>query len=47
MEIKATNRRYRHLLSYKTYFRLDTNLAYTARLVRMAQKMNNSLDGEI
>eukprot|EP00170_Pyropia_yezoensis_P001713 contig_7317_g1717 len=43
--IHATNRRYRHLLSYKTYFLEDTCLAYPPRLVRKAHKLNKCLDG--
>lgn len=43
--IHATNRRNRHLLSYKTYFLEDTRLAYPPRLVRKAHKLNMCLDG--
>lgn len=45
MEFKAINRRYRHLLSYKTYFLLDANMVYPHRLVHKAQTMNKSLHG--
>lgn len=45
LAVQAPNRRYRRLLTYKTYFLEDTRLAYPPRLVRKAHKLNKCLDG--
>ena len=43
--IRPTNRRYHHLLSYESYFLNKTSLAYPARLVDKAHKVNRALNG--
>jgi len=43
--IRPTNRRYRHLLSYESYFVNKTSLAYPPRLVDKADKINRALNG--
>ncbi|GAB0495957.1 hypothetical protein MMPV_007267 [Pyropia vietnamensis] len=43
--MKPANRRFKRLLSYKTYFLLDTNLAYPPKLVRKAHRLNKDMDG--
>lgn len=45
LAVQAPNRRYRRLLSYKTYFLEDTRLAYPPRLVKKAYKLNKCLNG--
>lgn len=45
LAVQAPNRRYRRLLSYKTYFLADTRLAYSPRQVRKASRLNKCLDG--
>jgi len=45
LRIRAANTRFRSLLDYRTYFVLDTRLAYPPWMGRKAQKVNKSLDG--
>ncbi|GAB0492633.1 hypothetical protein MMPV_003901 [Pyropia vietnamensis] len=45
LAIKPANRRFKRLLSYKTYFLLDTSLAYPPKLVRKAHRLNKDMDG--